>query len=217
MKARKSLVLQCKISIGIKLTNFINFFMEFKTKVLWHENNKIIYNFFYYQYFSFNASALENCKWNNKKGVPCLTISKPPNTSELNQESVNKIIITKQDIINSGAVDINDVLKLIPGLDVFQSGQKGQQTSIFTRGSESNHTLVLLNGIAINDQSVTDGLHDFGQDFIQTIQQIEIYKGANGAHFGPSAIAGAINFVTDIDYTNNYSINSSFIRKYFYK
>ena len=40
-----------------------------------------------------------------------------------------------------------------------------------------NHTLALLNGIAINDQSVTDGLHDFGQDFVQTIQQIEIYKG----------------------------------------
>ena len=165
--------------------------------------------------FTFNASALENCKWNNKKGVPCLTISKTPNTSEFNQGSVNKIIITKQDIINSGAVDTNDVLKLIPGLDVFQSGQKGQQTSIFTRGSESNHTLVLLNGIAINDQSVTDGLHDFGQDFVQTIQQIEIYKGANGAHFGPSAIAGAINFITDIDYINSYSVNSSLVENNF--
>ena len=45
-----------------------------------------------------------------------------------------------------------------------------------------------------------DGLHDFGQDFVQTIQQIEVYKGSNGVHFGPSAIAGAINFITDIDY-----------------
>ena len=155
-----------------------------------------------------NVYSLENCKWDNTKGTPCLTISQTPNTSEFNKVGVNKIIITKNDIINSGAIDTNDVLKLIPGLDVFQSGQKGQQTSIFTRGSESNHTLVLLNGIAINDQSVTDGLHDFGQDFVQTIQQIEIYKGANGAHFGPSAIAGAVNFITDIDYTNNYSVNS---------
>ena len=165
--------------------------------------------------FTFDASALENCKWNNKKGVPCLTISKTPNTSEFNEGNVNKIIITKQDIIDSGAADTNDVLKLIPGLDVFQSGQKGQQTSIFTRGSEFNHTLVLLNGIAINDQSVTDGLHDFGQDFVQTIQQIEIYKGANGAHFGPSAVAGAINFITDIDYINSYSINSSLVDNIF--
>ncbi|MDC1170498.1 TonB-dependent receptor plug domain-containing protein [Candidatus Pelagibacter sp.] len=172
---------------------------------------KKIFLMFIISIFTFNASALENCKWDNKKRVPCLAISKTPNTSEFNQGSVNKIIITKQDIINSGAVDTNDVLKLIPGLDVFQSGQKGQQTSIFTRGSESNHTLVLLNGISINDQSVTDGLHDFGQDFVQTIQQIEIYKGANGAHFGPSAIAGAINFITDIDYTNSYSVNIAFV------
>ena len=104
---------------------------------------------------------------------------------------------------------MNDVLKLINGLDVFQSGTKGQTTSIFTRGSESNHTLVLLNGVAINDQSVTDGLHDFGQDFIYSLQQVDVYKGSNGAHFGPSAIAGAINFITDIDYSNSLSMGGS--------
>jgi vitamin B12 transporter len=154
------------------------------------------------------AETSQYCKWYNQN-KPCLKITKTPNTSEFNKNSVNKIIITKQDIFDSGAQDFNDVLKSIPGLDVFQSGQKGQQTSLFTRGSNSNHTLVLLNGIAINDQSVTDGLHDFGQDFLKTIQQIEIYKGANGAHFGSSAIAGAINLVTANDYSNSFSVNST--------
>ncbi len=158
-------------------------------------------------FFCFSVNALESCKWNNKKGTPCITVSKTTNSSFFNEQTINKIIITKKDILKSGAIDTNDILKLVPGLDVFQSGQKGQQTSIFTRGSESNHTLVLLNGIAINDQSTTDGLHDFGQDFIQTIQVVEVYKGSSGAHFGPSAIAGAINFITGTDYTNNYSIS----------
>ena len=153
------------------------------------------------------AENLKNCEWDNRKGTPCIVISKTPNTSEFSELGVNKIVITKEEIDNLGAVDTNDVLKLVSGLDVFQSGTKGQSTSIFTRGSESNHTLVMINGIAINDQSVTDGLHDFGQDFIQSIQKIEIYKGSSGAHFGPSAIAGAINFITAIDYTNSYSIN----------
>jgi len=153
------------------------------------------------------AENLKNCEWNNKEGVNCLVISKTPNTSEYSELGVSKIVITKEEIYNSGAVDVNDMLKLVSGLDVFQSGQKGQSTSIFTRGSESNHTLVMINGVAINDQSVTDGLHDFGQDFVQSFQQIEVYKGASGAHFGPSAIAGAINFITAIDYTNSYSIN----------
>ena len=95
---------------------------------------------------------------------------------------------------------------MIPGIDLKQNGQKGQLASLFTRGTNSNHTLVLLNGIAINDQSTTQGLHNFGQDFVQTIQQVEIYKGANGAHFGPSAIGGAINFITAIDYQNNLTV-----------
>ena len=100
-----------------------------------------------------------------------------------------------------------DVLNYVDGIDVKQNGQRGQLASLFMRGTNSNHTLVLLNGIPINDQSSTQGMHDFGQEFLQTIQQIEIYKGANGAHFGPSAIGGAINFVTAINYENEISLN----------
>ena len=148
----------------------------------------------------------KNCVWSNRNSTPCIVISKTPNTSEYSEIGINKITLSKEQIENLGAIDINDAIKNISGLDIFQSGSKGQTTSIFVRGSESNHTLVMINGIAINDQSVTDGLHDFGQDFIQSIQAIEIYKGASGAHFGPNSIAGAINFITSIDYTNSYSI-----------
>ena len=80
------------------------------------------------------------------------------------------------------------MINKISGIDYYQTGQKGQQAAIFMRGSESNHTLVTLNGIPINDQSTTNGLHDFGQDFIQTIHQVEVYKGSNGAIFGPDAM-----------------------------
>ena len=154
-----------------------------------------------------NVNALEDCKWNNTKGIPCTVITKTPNTSKYNSEGINKKIFTKQQILKSGASTTIDLLKKVSGLDYYQTGQKGQQAAIFMRGSESNHTLVMLNGVAINDQSATNGLHDFGQDFVQTVQQIEVYKGSNGAHFGPDAIGGAVNFVTDIDYTNSYSIN----------
>jgi len=150
---------------------------------------------------------LENCKWDNRKGVPCTVISKTPNTSSFSEGAIGKIIINRDQIEKSGAIDVLDILKYVDGIDIKQNGGKGQLTSLFMRGTNSNHTLVLLNGIPINDQSTTQGLHNFGQDFIQTIQQIEIYKGPSGAHFGPSAIGGAINFVTAIDYINKYSIN----------
>ena len=84
-------------------------------------------------------------------------------------------------------------MKLANGIDILIWHKRSNNIN-FTRGSESNHTLVLLNGIAINDQSVTDGLHDFGQDFIQNIQQIEVYMGSNGSHFGLSASSRGSKF-----------------------
>ena len=143
--------------------------------------------------------ALEKCEWDNKKGIPCLTITKTPNTSFLNGESINKKIYTKQMILDSGAKSTIDLIKYVSGVDYYQNGPTGQTGAIFIRGSESNHTLVLLNGIPINDQSATNGIHDFGQDFLQTVQQVEVFKGSNGANFGPDAIGGAVNFITDID------------------
>ncbi len=155
------------------------------------------------------AQTLEGCKWDNRDGVPCIVISKTPNTSDLTEKSVNKILINKEQIEQSGATDMVDLLKYISGLEIKQNGQRGQLTSLFLRGTNSNHTLVLMNGIPINDQSTTQGLHNFGQDFVQTIQQVEIYKGPSGAHFGPSAIGGAINFITAIDYENKFSISAA--------
>ena len=68
---------------------------------------------------SLYAENLKNCEWNNSDGIPCVVVSKTPNTSEFSELGVNKIVITKDEINNSGAVDVNDVLNLVSGLDVF--------------------------------------------------------------------------------------------------
>ncbi len=147
------------------------------------------------------------CSWDNRSNIPCLIInSNITNSSEFSKNSFNKIIINKKQIIESGAVDILDVLKLVPDINFTQSGPKGQQASVFTRGTGSNHTLVMINGIPINDQSTTQGLHDFGVDFIQTIHQIEVYPGSSSSHFGANAIGGAINIIMTGDFKDNFSI-----------
>ena len=165
----------------------------------------IILTIFFFS--NLQGKELEKCKWKNIEGTPCLTIFSTPNTSKITEGSVNKIVITKKQMIESGYHDVRSLLEQIAGIDVYSDGPRGQKTSVFMRGTNSNHTLVLLNGVAINDQSTTQGLHNFGQDFVQTLQQIEIYKGPNGAHFGPSAIGGAINLITDVDYQNNLNVN----------
>ena len=156
-----------------------------------------------------HAKDLEKCEWKNERGLPCLTIFSAPNTSKINERSLNKIIITKQQMIDSGYEDVRSLLEHVMGIDVYSDGPCGQKTSIFMRGTNSNHTLVLLNGIAINDQSSPKAMFDFGYDFLQGLQQIEIYKGASGAIFGPAAIGGAINFITDIDYENYFSFSGT--------
>lgn len=162
-------------------------------------------------FFVFNKSYSENQNCNflsQKSETPCIVITKTPNTSFFSKDGINKIIISKQEIEESGAVDLIDVLNSLPDINVTQSGPKGQQASSFMRGTGSNHTLVMINGVPINDQSTTQGLHDFGVDFIQTIQQVEIFPGSNGTHFGSNAIGGAINIILNSDYKDSLSITS---------
>ena len=171
---------------------------------------KVIILFFISLLFpSLKAEELPQCKWNNSVGEACLTIFSAPNTSSISETSLGKTVITKKQIIDNGYEDVRSVLESIVGLDVYSDGPRGQKTSVFMRGTNSNHTLVLLNGIPINDQSSPKAMFDFGYDFLQGLQQIEIYKGASGAIFGPAAIGGAINFITDIDYTNYLSFGGS--------
>ncbi len=156
-----------------------------------------------------DAQELQKCKWKNTTGTPCLTIFSAPNTSKITEKSLGKIVITKKQMIESGYQDVRSLLEHVAGIDVYSDGPRGQKTSVFMRGTNSNHTLVLLNGIPINDQSSPKAMFDFGYDFLQGLQQIEIYKGANGAIFGPAAIGGAVNLVTDIDYQNSVLISGS--------
>ena len=159
--------------------------------------------------FAENKNSNYSCRWDNKNKIPCIEIiSLTPNSSKFSKSGINKTIITKKQIEESGAVDLIDVLKSVPDINITQSGPKGQQASIFMRGTGSNHTLVMINGIPINDQSTTQGLHDFGVDFIQTVQQIEIYPGSSATHFGTNAIGGAVNIVLTGDYKDTFYVTS---------
>ncbi len=151
----------------------------------------------------------KDCYWDNRNKIPCLEIkSNLSNSSEFSKSGTKKKVITKKQIRESGAVDLIDILKSLPNINITQSGPKGQQASMFMRGTGSNHTLVMINGIPINDQSSTQGLHDFGVDFLQTVQQIEVYPGASASHFGANSIGGAINIIMTGDFKDAVSLST---------
>lgn len=175
-------------------------------------NNLLYFYIIIFVIFKFTLTSakpnLNKCDWDNHNDKTCLIIKKNiSNSSKFSSKSINRIVISKKEINEINAIDLIDVLKTVPNLNITQSGPKGQQASLFMGGTGSNHTLVLINGIPINDQSTTQGLHDFGVDFIQTIQQIEIYPGSNAAHFGTNAIGGAINIILTGDFKDSLSLS----------
>jgi vitamin B12 transporter len=110
------------------------------------------------------------------------------------QAIVPVTIITRQDIEQSLASDLAELLRFEGGVEIGRNGGPGQGTSVFMRGTESNHTLVLIDGVRINPGTVGGAaVHHIAPE---VIERIEIVKGARSALFGTDAIGGVINVIT---------------------
>jgi vitamin B12 transporter len=103
-------------------------------------------------------------------------------------------VITAKDIAAQQAETVLQVLRNVPGLDVVQTGSRGAGTSVFVRGSESDHVLVLLDGVEVN--STTLGAFNFAHLTTENIERIEIIRGSGGTLYGSHAIGGVINIIT---------------------
>ncbi|MCW8845596.1 MAG: TonB-dependent receptor [Gammaproteobacteria bacterium] len=104
------------------------------------------------------------------------------------------IVIDRATIERSMAADLGDLLKFHAGLDIARSGGVGQPTSVFMRGTESNHTLVMIDGVKINPG--TAGGAALQQISPALVERIEIVKGPRSSLYGSEAIGGVINVIT---------------------
>lgn len=110
------------------------------------------------------------------------------------QVTTSVTVITSEDIRAQQAVTVEEVLRNVPGLDVVQSGSRGNITSVFVRGSNSNQVLVLVDGMEVN--SVTAGNFDFAHLLSDNVERIEVLRGSGGALYGSKAVGGVINIIT---------------------
>ncbi|QRE77852.1 TonB-dependent receptor [Methylobacterium aquaticum] len=89
-----------------------------------------------------------------------------------------------------------DALRQVPGLNVVQTGGAGGQTSVFIRGTNSNHVKVLIDGIDVNDPSTPNRSFDFSQLQTEHLSRLEVLRGPQSGLYGADAIGGVISFVT---------------------
>jgi vitamin B12 transporter len=92
----------------------------------------------------------------------------------------------------SKATTIVELLSTQSDIKLAQSGPLGANTSVFLRGSDSSHTLVIIDGIIMNDPSNPNRQFDLGRLSLNNVERIEILKGSQGLLYGSNAIGGVI-------------------------
>ncbi|HXC21709.1 MAG TPA: TonB-dependent receptor [Steroidobacteraceae bacterium] len=140
------------------------------------------------------ALAAPNAATDDELETLVVTATRIP-TPELDVAS-SITVITADDIAARQVRTLPDLLKEVPGLNLVQTGGAGGQTSVFMRGTNSNHTKVLVDGIDLGDPSNPGGAFDLGTFLTQDIQTVEILRGPQSGLYGSDAIGGVINIIT---------------------
>jgi vitamin B12 transporter len=152
---------------------------------------KVGFLFFLFLVFpSSAASAAEPAE----PTLPPVVVTATRTETPLQQVTASATVITAKEIEEQQAETVFDALRSVPGLDVVQSGSRGNATAVFVRGAESDHVLVLIDGVEVN--STTLGAFNFAHLTTENIERIEILRGAGGTLYGSQAIGGVINIIT---------------------
>ncbi len=106
-------------------------------------------------------------------------------------------VITAQELEQKQAGTVLDALQSVPGVELAQTGQPGSTASLYTRGSGDGNTLVMIDGIPLNDPLSTSRSYDFlDQLSLDDVSRIEVVRGPQSTLYGSNAMAGVVNIIT---------------------
>ena len=121
-----------------------------------------------------------------------------------NSRTIN--VISSEEIKNSAATNVADLLQQVAGVDIRRRGTAGSQADLYIRGGGFDQTLLLIDGIKMDDSQT--GHHTLNAALpIEVIERIEVIKGPAARVFGQNAFTGAINIVTKNKWANTVSAN----------
>lgn len=105
-------------------------------------------------------------------------------------------VITAEDIKKSQKRTVQDVLRDVPGVTVMQTSAFGGTTSVYLRSAKPGQTLVIVDGVEVNDPMSTDRSFDFAHLTTDNIERIEIVRGPQSTLYGSDAMSGVISIIT---------------------
>lgn len=134
-----------------------------------------------------------------------VTATRTPETASESLSSVT--VIDRSDIETKQAQTLPDALRGIAGLDIANQGGPGQLTSFFLRGTESDHVLVMIDGVKVG--SATTSLTQFENIPIDQVERIEVVRGPRASLYGSEAIGGVIQIFTRKGRTESFTPHAS--------
>ncbi len=105
-------------------------------------------------------------------------------------------VITRDEIERRQTMVVSDLLATTPGVTVTRNGGLGGFTGVRIRGAEAEQTLVVIDGIRVNDPSSPGGGFDFANLLSSSVERIEVLRGPNSVPWGSQAIGGVVNIIT---------------------
>ena len=158
---------------------------------------RIYFSFIIVFLFGFNLMFSQESKVENLNEI---TITSSRIDVPFDKDSRTIIVISREDIQNSTANNVADLLQQFTGVDVRRRGIEGMQSDLYIRGGSFDQTLVLIDGIKTENPQT--GHHTMNMMIpIENIERIEIVKGPAARVFGQNAFTGAINIVTNKNVT----------------
>jgi vitamin B12 transporter len=121
-----------------------------------------------------------------------VTASRIESTIEETGSSIS--VVTSEQIKRQNAKNLQEAMKLVPGLIFVANGGPGSASSVHIRGAESDHTLVLINGVRVNGN--TEGGFDYTSIPAHMIESIEVVRGPQSGLYGADAMGGVVNVIT---------------------
>lgn len=105
-------------------------------------------------------------------------------------------VIDSEEIQKGQYTTVLQALRKVPGLDLVQSGGAGGNVAAFLRGANSEHTLVLLDGIELNNPASPSRAYNLANLTLENVDRIEIIRGPQSMLYGSDAMGGVINIIT---------------------